>query len=251
MGNRNSPDNETITILDGNENASNGRENNETILQPTTEQRKGKRGRPKGSKNKSSNTTNKETIILESEPEEVEDNTSNVNGFLNDATKYVKNSNAYKNKNKGKSKKFYSESEAQATADFIIETVQVFTTQLSGTDGSMNVIEQSLLQLSLPKYLETLEVDTVDKTSKFLYPVMGLMGVSLYGLRMVNQILEKRNEDNVVRDKQAEQMKQAYKEAQETTTQPDNTEQPEKMGNDIDWSKTKDKELSIRQQLNI
>lgn len=148
---------------------------NNTILQPTPNQTRG-RGRPKGSRNKTSN--NQETISLQDEE-----------------VKFDKNANVNSNskvKSKKSNAKLLSEEEVSNTSQFILTTIQTLAVQMVGEEAAFNNIETMLLSISLPQYLATLEVSTIDKTTKLLYPIALLAGFGMYGLRISNVVLEKR-----------------------------------------------------------
>lgn len=256
MGNRNAIRLEEYHEEDGYNGTEHESTITETILQPTTEQTAKRRGRPKGSKNKpkegSSRREKTSTIILEEET--LLDSSDTINEVAENigeaTTKAVKNSSFYK-KDKKKGAKFYSEKEAAETAEIILGTVEGLAVGLVGDEAAFNVVESTLLRLSLPKYLESMEISTVEKTSKFLFPIMGLVGVSVYGLRIASILIEKKQEQEVKQDIEAERMKQAYKEAKEENNIPTTEKEVEKMGNDVEWSKTKDNRINKKLAINF
>lgn len=198
-------------------------------LEPTPEQKnkvKGRRGRPKGSTNK------KTTIFLETEA--AVDTDELTDDVLKSATKSVKNSEAYK---KRKSGKFYTEKQAQETTDLILNTINGIAIGFIGEEASMNGIEASLLNISLPQYLQTLEISTVEKTSAILYPMIGLVGISLYGLRLSSIIMEKRKQENTIHEQQQQEYVATSQGGIETPI--DNAASMQ--GDKVDWSKTKQK----------
>ena len=146
------------------------RENGETTLTPPQR----KRGRPFGSKNRSKTNTT-QTINLQEE-------TIDSSG---------KELPTYKSKKKTK---FLSEDEAQQTANFILETTNALAVGLLGNEAALNLVETSLLSISLPKYLATLEIDSIERGSKLMYPLLGIVGVSLYGMRLTGIVMEKRKQ---------------------------------------------------------
>lgn len=124
-----------------------------------------KRGRPKGSKNKNKSTTN----------------TSEETADFSEET--VKGLGSVKVKSK---KRVMDSDDANKITEFILTTVQNLAVQSLGNDAAMNMIEITLLGTSLPKLLTSLEVSTVERMSGVLYPIMGIMGVGLYGLRIAS-----------------------------------------------------------------
>lgn len=145
----------------------------------TTDQTPRKRGRPKGSRNK------KETITVQKEA--------------------VKGKGYKPNKiDKEPEKVYYSEQEAKSTSDFILSTVQTVMYSLVGEVAEFNTVEKILLESSLPKYLQTVELSKLAQTSNALYPLAALVGVSLYGLRIGSAYLEQRKDksDESTRDNQ-------------------------------------------------
>lgn len=177
---------------------------NSTILEPAPNQKRG-RGRPTGSKNK--NSANKETISLQDEEVRF-DKDANVNA--NSKVK-TKKSNA----------KLLSEEEVNNTSQFILTTIQTLAIQMVGNEAAFNNIETMLLSISLPQYLATLEVSTIDKTTKLLYPIALLAGFGMYGLRISNVVLEKRKAEAIKRKENLSNNTEYYNEGK--TEVKDNT----------------------------
>lgn len=170
-----------------------------TILQPAPNQTRG-RGRPKGSRNKS--TTNKETISLQDEE-----------------VKFDKNANVNANskvKSKKSNEKLLSEETVNNTTQFILTTIQTLAVQMIGDEASFNNIETMLLSISLPQYLATLEVSTFDKTTKLLYPIALLAGFGMYGLRISNVVLEKRKAEATKRKESTQSTNSDYNSVSKT-----------------------------------
>lgn len=210
---------------------------NSTILQPATNQKRG-RGRPIGSKNK--NSANKETISLQDEEVKFDKN-ANVNA--NSKVK-TKKSNA----------KLLSEEEVNNTSQFILTTIQTLAIQMIGNEAAFNNIETMLLSISLPQYLATLEVSTIDKTTKLLYPIALLAGFGMYGLRISNVVLENRKAEAIKRNENTQTSNSGYDSVGKSETPENNSSNnsgfsvdsiynginpQEQHTEDINWSKGK------------
>jgi len=141
----------------------------ETELNPPKRQR----GRPKGSTNKS-----KETITLQEEER--------------------LNSKSYTSK---KSSRFLTKEEAQKTTEFILSTVNDLAVNFVDKDAALNPIETSLLAMSLPEYLTSIELSKLEQGSRILYPIMAIAGISLYGLRVSSIVIEKRKQEKLNKQK--------------------------------------------------
>lgn len=153
---------------------------------------KRQRGRPKGSTNK-----NKETISLQEE--------ERVTG---------------KSKYSGKKEvRFLTKEEAQKTTEFLLSTVNDLAVNFIDKEAALNAIENSLLAMSLPEYLTSIELSKLEQGSKILYPIMGLAGLTLYSLRVSNIILEKRKQEKL--------RKQQLEPFQENNVNPVSTPQAE------------------------
>lgn len=164
-----------------------GKQNSETELEPP----KQKRGRPKGSKNKSSKTS----FILQEE----EIGQSHTAG-LNDSSNEVK----YKQTRK-KIEKFMSKEEAENASQFILGLSNDLAVEIMGDDAGMNMLESSLLKLALPEYLASMELKTIEKTKSIAYPIMLIGGLSMWGLRLLAIANEKRKENNKQKQQNSEQ----------------------------------------------
>jgi hypothetical protein len=140
-----------------------------SIGEITGETKRG-RGRPKGSRNK--NRTG-ETIGLQTEA---------VTG----------SSKEYKTKKP----RFMSEQDAENTSNFILSTIQSIAVETMGLGepAQLNQVESLLLSLSLPKYLSSIELSTIENGAKFMYPLAAILGASMYGLRIGAMYIEKRKE---------------------------------------------------------
>jgi len=123
------------------------------------------RGRPKGSTNK----TRKEKEVIGLQEEEVKTGNSGSTNFY---------------KKKENTRKFLSEEEANNTANFILTTVNELAVNFIDSEAGFNALELTLLNMSLPKYLATLELSTLEKGSNLLYPIAGLLGGGMYALRV-------------------------------------------------------------------
>lgn len=143
--------------------------NEETELNPPKRQR----GRPKGSTNK-----NKETISLQEEER--------------------LNSKNYSSK---KSARFLTKEEAQKTTEFILSTVNDLAVNFIDKEAALNPIETSLLAMSLPEYLSSIELSKLEQGSRILYPIMAIAGISLYGLRVSSIVIEKRKQEKLNKQK--------------------------------------------------
>ena len=173
--NENNPENTTASGT-GTTDSTSGGSSTETTLKPP----KRHRGRPKGSKNK-----NQETISFQ------EKETVNSDGTT--TPKYVP---------KNKKSKFLSDEECEQTAEFIISTVNDLASNFIDDSAKMNMLETTLIGLALPKYLATLETSSIEKGSKLLYPLMGILGVTVYGIRVASIIVDKSREANAAKKKQ-------------------------------------------------
>lgn len=127
-----------------------------------TETKRG-RGRPKGSKNR-----NKENIF-QGEVGQTE----------------VKRSRSKKQKT-DETEKFVSAEEAQQISTLVLAVIEQFGINLVGEDGHYSMIENTILNASLPAYLATMKKSTVEKVSSIAYPIAILAGFSMYGIRLGN-----------------------------------------------------------------
>lgn len=204
----------TITENRGSDNGSGGTTHRETELKPS----KKPRGRPKGSKNK--DTT---TVILQDEEIKYSKDKS---AGLDDESNSAKYTHTRKKINK-----FMTPDEAQASSAFILGIANDLAIQVMGSDAGMNLLEGSLISISLPEYLSTLEISTIEKTKSIAYPVMLLGGVSMWGLRLLAIMNEKRKEANKENKRQQEINNQ---QPQDTKTN-SNSNTTNQEGSDINW----------------
>jgi hypothetical protein len=124
---------------------------------------KRRRGRPKGSKNRT------EENIFQGQVGQTE----------------VKKGRPKKQKTED-AEKFISTEEAQQISTLILAVIEQFGINLVGEDGRYSPIESTILNASLPAYLSTMKKSTVQKVSAVAYPVAILAGFSMYGIRLGN-----------------------------------------------------------------
>jgi len=99
---------------------------------------------------------------------------------------------------KKRKKAFMNETEANSTTEFILSTIDMLGVALLKTDeAKLNPIEKALLIQSIPKYLQTLETNTLEKATNLMYPLMGILGFSFYGLRVAAIVVDKRKENQI------------------------------------------------------
>ena len=173
---------------------------NPAIGEQTGEIKRG-RGRPKGSRNRDKSG---ETIGLQTETLDVG-----------------------KKERRGRKPRFMLQQDAETTSAFILNTIQTVAIETLGlgAEAQFNQVESLLLALSLPKYLASIELSTIENGTKFLYPLAALLGSTMYGLRIAGMVIEKRKETKEIEVEQ------------ETNNQTD-TKVNDRNGNtgDINWS---------------
>ena len=102
-------------------------------------------------------------------------------------------------------KAFMNETEANSTTQFILSTIDMLGVALLKTEeAKLNPIEKAMLSQSIPKYLQTLETTTIDKAANLMYPLMGILGFSMYGLRVASIVVDKRKENQQKQEIQKE-----------------------------------------------
>lgn len=228
MARTNSKSDERITNDDGNENISIGTEvsNSEPIesgtesgtesgnnTSDTTETTgttaaagKRKRGRPIGSTNKAKN---QETI------------------YVQDQVKQSKSSK--------QSVKFLSPEESIKLTKQLIDTTEFIATRFISPEAKMMDEERLLLEFSLPNYLQTIELSTVEKASSLLYPLAALTGATMYAIRLSALTIEKYKTNKQKRE--TEQVETEVSQYQEEST---DKKYKSSTNGEVDWTNRKD-----------
>ena len=136
------------------------------------------RGRPTGWRKGQTNTNTEKASINFQEEEQV---TPSTTAF-----------------SKRRKKAFMSETEANSTTEFVLATIDMLGVALLKTEeAKLNPLEKGLLISAIPKYLQTLETDTLEKATNLMYPLMGILGVSMYALRVASIVVDKRKENKL------------------------------------------------------
>lgn len=156
-----------------------------------------RRGRPKGSTNKP-----KDTVVLQQE--ETKEYQKDVNRFKKKSSKNVSSD----------TEKMYTAIEANDTTQFIIGMIDEVGGSLLGETGKLNLVESSLIAMSLPKYLTSIKKETIENATNILAPILMLTGLSLYGMRVGTEILERRKIN-----KHVDRVKESMKSSEELNTE--------------------------------
>lgn len=137
----------------------------------------GRRGRPPGSKNK---TSAQATVFEES-----------VTRGKTEAHSEEKKTR----ERSSKRKKMMSEDEAVQITQTMLTVLEGFTVSLLGEEARINDTEKLLMFSSIPKMLSTISESAVESVSKILYPATALIAVGIYSVRLGNIYTEKKKSE--------------------------------------------------------
>lgn len=96
-----------------------------------------------------------------------------------------------------KNASFMSEEEANNTTEFILSMIETSMIGIYGEEAAFTFMEKVSLTASLPKLLTGLKISTVENAKSFLFPIMGLLAFSVYGMRIMKLATEKRENENL------------------------------------------------------
>lgn len=171
----NEPISETTTIepTSNNENTT-----TDGYTEPTEPTIKKPRGRPKGSTNKKADTIGIEEETVKS----------------------------YKKTVRKDKSSHYTEQEANEISEYILAAVQGVGYSFVGEPALLNSTEKLLFGMSLPAYLQTVNLETINKSKNVIFPLAGILGATMYSIRVIKAYREQQHL------KKEEETRQAYTE---------------------------------------
>jgi hypothetical protein len=93
--------------------------------------------------------------------------------------------------------KFIDDDKAHEMTTNFLMMVEMFAVNMLGEQAAFNLVERTVLQASFAKMIASMEISTIDRASKILYPAGIIAGTSMYGLRLASLYNEKQQAERI------------------------------------------------------